>query len=84
MIPQARPEHETATEGLASREPGNEVTEAVYVYTLEDTTNSKEEHRRAQKHQTIIHEMHRGGGGGGGGHNGWSKHPWERGYQTPV
>ena len=60
MIPQARPKHETATEGLALGEPGNKVTEAGCVYKLKDTTNSKEEHRKTQKHQTKIHEMHRG------------------------
>ena len=35
-----RPEHETATESLVSREPGSEVTEALCVYTLEAITNS--------------------------------------------
>ena len=52
MIPQARPKHETATEGLALGEPGNKVTEAGCVYKLK--------HRKTQKHQTKIHEMHRG------------------------
>ena len=45
MIPQARSNHENATEGLASREPGNEVTEAVYVYTLEDAGRGERRRR---------------------------------------
>ena len=55
MIPQVRPEHETATEGLASREPGNEVTEAGYVYIPEDTGREGIERGEAKpEHETAT------------------------------
>ena len=42
-----RPEHEIPTEGLVSREPGSEVTEALYIYTLEVTLREGREERES-------------------------------------
>ena len=42
-----RPEHEIATEGLVSREPRSKVTEALYVYTLEDALREEREERES-------------------------------------